>query len=156
LIAGLAGLCFRDHLVVPLDLFDEEFDHMVYLFSYLFDSIVILRLNYCFLQLWLSDLRTEHDQIKHDQQFEQGALGDVKMGEGFEGQVPLLALYWLIRCLLYELHADVGPMEGDGVALEHDQIGIFDVQFNGSDVLYADDSLGWHVLDQKFVFTCVF
>jgi hypothetical protein len=41
---------------------------------------------------------------------------------------------------------------GDIVALEHDEVGIFDVEFDGSDVLDDEESLGGHELDDEFIF----
>lgn len=54
----------------------------------------------------------------------------MEMREGFEGEVTFFSFYWFVWCFFYELHADIRPMEGDRVALEHNQIGIFDVKLN--------------------------
>jgi hypothetical protein len=62
------------------------------------------------------------------------------MGQCFESQVSFFSFNWLIRGLFHELHADIRPMEGNGVALKHYQISVFYIELDGSDVLDADDS----------------
>ena len=70
----------------------------------------------------------------------------MQMWQGLKCQIALFLLDWLIRYFLHELHADIRPMEGYGVALEHDQIRIFDIKVYGSGILDADDAFSWHIL----------
>ena len=43
-------------------------------------------------------------------------------------------------------------MVGDVVALKHHQIGVFDVQFNRSDILDDQQSFGGQQFDDKLIF----
>ncbi len=129
-------LLIGNDFIVPLYLADEEIYHVVYLEGDLLDTSVVLLPDYRTLQLGFGDLGAEHDEVKHQEELEEGSFGNVEVGNGLERKVSFLLLDQLIWGLLYQFHVDRRPVIGDVVALEHDQIRVLDVQLNRSDVLH--------------------
>ena len=74
---------------------------MVHLLCDLFDPVVVLGFYDCLSELGFGYLGAQHDEVEHDQEFEERALGDVEMREGFEGEVTFFSFYWFVRCFFY-------------------------------------------------------
>lgn len=104
-------------------------------------------------QLGLRDLRAKHNEIKHQKQFEQRPIFDWNMSDRFQSQEAFFFLGDFIGGFFNEFHADWRPVIGDMVRLKHNQICIFDVEFDGSDVFDDQETLLLVELNDKLIFS---
>jgi hypothetical protein len=135
------GECVLERLVVLLNLADEDaLDVFAVRVEFCSLLVVVVHAEDVPAQVRLGDLGVDHQQVQHRHDLEKHLFLEVHVGNGLEGEVPLLPLR-LARSLLDELQSDVVPTVGQVVAVEHQHVGVLHVQLDACHVLHAQKVL---------------
>lgn len=113
--------------------------------------MVFIEVEYIFAEVGLYYFGVYHNKVDHCEYFEDGTVLQTEIGDSFEDKQAFL-LFVFGGDLFSELEGDAVPLIAHVVAVEHEDIGVLDVEFDVGDIFYADEILIRVVLHDVLAF----